>query len=83
MNNCIYISILGALNRRAAVVRGRVVTRAGRGLVGLRVHTPHKADGVTLTRHDGWFDIMVNGGGAVSLSFSKPPFSIREVSKEI
>ncbi|XP_064078294.1 teneurin-m-like isoform X3 [Macrobrachium nipponense] len=63
--------------RRAAVVRGRVVTKAGRGIVGLRVSTNHKLEGFTLTRTDGWFDIMVNGGGAVTLSFGKMPFSPR------
>ncbi|XP_045622764.2 teneurin-m isoform X2 [Procambarus clarkii] len=65
--------------RRAAVVRGRVVTRAGRGVVGLRVSTIENQEGFTLTRRDGWFDIMVNGGGAVTLTFGKPPFSPKTI----
>ncbi|XP_069961217.1 teneurin-m-like isoform X2 [Cherax quadricarinatus] len=65
--------------RRAAVVRGRVVTRAGRGVVGLRVATMENQEGFTLTRRDGWFDIMVNGGGAVTLTFGKPPFSPKTI----
>ena len=27
-----------------------------------------------MTREDGWFDFMVNGGGAVTLQFGKSPF---------
>ncbi|XP_042864966.1 teneurin-m-like isoform X4 [Penaeus japonicus] len=65
--------------RRAAVVRGRVVTKAGRGLVGLRVGTSNNNEGFTLTRRDGWFDIMVNGGGAVALDFGKPPFTSKQI----
>ncbi|XP_063885071.1 teneurin-m-like isoform X4 [Scylla paramamosain] len=61
--------------RRAAVVRGRVVTRAGRGIIGLRVVTNKTREGFTLTRDDGMFDIMVNGGGVVSFTLGKPPFS--------
>ncbi|XP_042234258.1 teneurin-m-like isoform X2 [Homarus americanus] len=65
--------------RRAAVVRGRVVTRAGRGVVSLRVATGESLEGFTLTRRDGWFDIMVNGGGTVTISFGKPPFSPKTI----
>lgn len=61
------------------MVRGRVVTRAGRGVVGFRVSTSENLEGFTLTRRDGWFDMMVNGGGAVTLSFGKPPFSHKTV----
>ena len=55
------------------------MTRSGRGLEGLRVHTVHKADGVTITRRDGWFDFMINGGGAIELHFTKVPFTQRKV----
>ena len=27
-----------------------------------------------MTREDGWFDFMVNGGGAATLQFGKSPF---------
>ena len=27
-----------------------------------------------MTQEDGWFDFMVNGGGAVTLTFGKSPF---------
>ena len=65
------------------MVRGRVVTRAGRGVIGLRVSTSDQLEGFTLTRDDGMFDIMVNGGGAVNLLFGKSPFSKKTVRKTL
>ncbi|XP_045128078.1 teneurin-m-like isoform X4 [Portunus trituberculatus] len=61
---------------RASVVRGRVISGRGTGLRGVRVSHYRPADtGFTLTRPGGWFDLMVNGGGAVRLLFGKSPFS--------
>lgn len=59
---------------RSAVIRGRVVTSLGMNLVGVRVSTPIPLEGFTLTRDDGWFDLMVNGGGAITLQFGRSPF---------
>ncbi|XP_046748396.1 teneurin-m isoform X1 [Diprion similis] len=59
---------------RSAVVRGQVVTALGTGLMGVRVSTSTPLEGFTLTRHDGWFDLLVNGGGAVILQFGRSPF---------
>ncbi|XP_055383652.1 teneurin-m isoform X3 [Condylostylus longicornis] len=59
---------------RSAVIRGRVVTSLGMGLVGVRVSTTTPLEGFTLTRDDGWFDLMVNGGGAITLQFGRSPF---------
>ena len=59
---------------RAGVVRGRVVTSIGRGLMGVRVSTSTPMEGFTLTREDGWFDLLVNGGGAITLQFGRSPF---------
>ncbi|XP_063233060.1 LOW QUALITY PROTEIN: teneurin-m [Bacillus rossius redtenbacheri] len=59
---------------RSAVVRGKVVTATGTGLVGVRVSTSTPLEGFTLTREDGWFDLLVNGGGAVTLQFGRSPF---------
>ncbi|KAF4528732.1 hypothetical protein B566_EDAN008998 [Ephemera danica] len=59
---------------RTAVVRGRVVTASGMGLMGVRVSTSQHLEGFTLTREDGWFDLLVNGGGAVTLQFGRSPF---------
>ncbi|XP_060530352.1 teneurin-m isoform X2 [Cylas formicarius] len=59
---------------RSAVVRGRVITPMGTGLMGVRVSTSTPLEGFTLTRDDGWFDLLVNGGGAVTLQFGRSPF---------
>ena len=64
---------------RSAVIRGRVVTKTGRGLIGVRVtHNDLHSEGYTMTQSDGWFDFMVNGGGAVSIQFGKSPFGPAE-----
>lgn len=64
---------------RSAVIRGRVVTANGRGLIGVRVtHDNLHTEGYTMTQSDGWFDFMVNGGGAVTIKFGKSPFRHRE-----
>ncbi|XP_043476119.1 teneurin-m isoform X2 [Leptopilina heterotoma] len=59
---------------RSAVVRGQVVTSLGMSLMGVRVCTTTALEGFTLTRDDGWFDLLVNGGGAVTLQFGRSPF---------
>ncbi|KAJ1529492.1 hypothetical protein ONE63_006265 [Megalurothrips usitatus] len=59
---------------RSAVVRGRVVTSMGMGMMGVRVGTSNINDGYTMTREDGWFDLLLNGGGAVTLKFGRSPF---------
>ncbi|XP_034250662.1 teneurin-m isoform X4 [Thrips palmi] len=59
---------------RSAVVRGRVVTSMGMGMMGVRVGTTNINDGYTMTREDGWFDLLLNGGGAVTLKFGRSPF---------
>jgi hypothetical protein len=57
------------------VVRGKVVTPNGMGLIGVRVSTNGANEGFTMTRDDGWFDLMVNGGGPVMLQFGRNPYS--------
>ncbi|KAF7409948.1 hypothetical protein HZH68_004329 [Vespula germanica] len=62
-------------NSRVAVMRGQVVTEQGLGIVGIRVSVDRDSRfGFTLTRADGWFDVLVNGGGAVTLQFQRSPF---------
>ncbi|UYV62055.1 TENM2 [Cordylochernes scorpioides] len=64
---------------RASVIRGRVVGIAGTGLIGIRVGiTSDPLYGFTLTRESGWFDLMVNGGGAAKLQFQREPFQLTE-----
>jgi RHS repeat-associated protein len=57
---------------RAAVVRGRLITLAGQPFGGVKVTAiNHPEYGQTLTRADGRFDYVINGGGALSLQFSR------------
>jgi hypothetical protein len=64
--------------RRASVIRGRVTTAAGEGIIGVRVSVDRTRGasnyGFTLTRPGGWFDMLVNGGGGVTLQFQRSPF---------
>ncbi|HEX7181284.1 MAG TPA: RHS repeat-associated core domain-containing protein [Thermoanaerobaculia bacterium] len=62
--------------RRAAVVRGRVLTREGEPLPGARVRVlRHPEFGGTLSRADGMFDLAVNGGGALTLQYEKDGYA--------
>ncbi|MEY2932722.1 MAG: repeat protein, partial [Pseudomonadota bacterium] len=65
------------LARSAAVLRGRVLRRSGLPLRGVtvRVHA-HPELGETLTRLDGRFDLVVNGGGALTLDYEREGFSV-------
>lgn len=68
---------------RSAVIRGRVVTSMNMGLVGVRVSTSTPLEGFTLTRDDGWFDLMVNGGGAITLQFGRSPFRPQSIIVQV
>ncbi|XP_022828977.1 teneurin-a isoform X4 [Spodoptera litura] len=60
---------------RVSVMRGQVVSPQGLGIIGIRVSVDREARfGFTLTRQGGWFDVLVNGGGAVTLQFQRSPF---------
>ncbi|MDP1858404.1 MAG: RHS repeat-associated core domain-containing protein [Gemmatimonadaceae bacterium] len=57
---------------RAAVARGRVLTRAGTPLSGVTVVVAsHPEYGQTVTRANGLYDLAVNGGARLRLQFSK------------
>lgn len=61
--------------RRAAVVRGEVRDRAGDPLPGAMVSVlDHPEFGETFTRADGFFDLVVNGGGVVTVRIEKAGF---------
>ena len=55
-----------------------MTTEAGYGVPGVRVSSDKAAEGFTLTRADGWFDFLANGGGAVKLWFRRSPFTPAE-----
>ncbi len=57
--------------QRAAVLRGRLISRAGQPLSGVTVSIlGHPEFGQTLSRADGLYDLSVNGGGYLTLNFS-------------
>ncbi|MBY0495295.1 MAG: chitobiase/beta-hexosaminidase C-terminal domain-containing protein, partial [Cyanobacteria bacterium] len=60
---------------RFSIIRGRVLDRAGAPLAGVRV-TPKDQPGVghTVTREDGAFDLAVNGGGPLTLDYTRDGF---------
>lgn len=58
--------------KRAAIIRGRALDRAGQPLPGVSVSVAGHAEfGQTLTRADGQFDLAVNGGGVLTLDYRK------------
>ncbi|KAM6986662.1 teneurin-2 [Aplochiton taeniatus] len=63
----------------ASLIRGQVVTSDGTPLVGVNVtfsKYPHY--GYTLTRQDGMFDLVANGGSSLTLRFERAPFLVQE-----
>ena len=57
---------------RSSVVRGRLLTRNGQAVAGARVDVlAHPEYGHTLTRADGQYDLVVNGGGVLTLNYNK------------
>ena len=63
------------------MIRGQIVDVGGLGIPGVRVGvSTDPLLGFTLTRENGWFDLMVNGGGAITLHLQRDPFkSIQRV----
>jgi RHS repeat-associated protein len=60
------------VDQRAAVLRGRVLTRGGDPLPGVTVTVAdHPEFGHTSSRQDGGYDLAVNGGGRLVLTFAK------------
>ncbi|WP_375773297.1 hypothetical protein NR798_21260 [Archangium gephyra] len=58
--------------RRATVLRGQVTTREGEPLSGVTVSILGASEyGHTLTRGNGLFDMVVNGGGRVTVQYKK------------
>ncbi len=58
--------------RRAAVIRGHVMTRDSRPLSGVKITIfKHPEYGETMTRADGAFDMVVNGGSRLTIDYRK------------
>ena len=61
--------------QRAAVLRGKVIDRAGLPLAGVVVTIlSHPELGQTRSRADGMFDLVVNGGGLLTLRLAAPGY---------
>uniref|UniRef100_A0A673JQA4 Teneurin-2 n=1 Tax=Sinocyclocheilus rhinocerous TaxID=307959 RepID=A0A673JQA4_9TELE len=59
----------------ASLIRGQVVTTDGTPLVGVNVSfAKYPQYGYTLTRQDGTFDLIANGGASLTLRFERAPF---------
>ena len=58
--------------QRTAVLRGRVLDRSGNPIPGVTITVlNHPEYGQTLSRADGLFDLVVNGGGVLTLNYKK------------
>ena len=58
--------------KRAAVLRGKVLTRDNTPLSGVQITILHHSEfGQTLSRSDGMFDLAVNGGGYLTINYVK------------
>lgn len=61
--------------RRVAVIRGKVFDRQSNPLPGVTVTVKsHPEFGQTLSRADGMFDLVVNGGGVLTLDYEKKDY---------
>ncbi|XP_034043467.1 teneurin-3 isoform X3 [Thalassophryne amazonica] len=58
-----------------SIIRGQVLTADGTPLIGVNVTFVHYPNhGYTVTRQDGMFDLLANGGASLTLSFERAPF---------
>lgn len=61
--------------KRAAVIRGTVLTKDNTPLSGVTITIlNHPELGQTLSRADGLFDLAVNGGGLLTVTYTKPGY---------
>ena len=60
---------------RVAVLRGQVLNRDGQPIPGVTINIlDHVEYGQTLSRADGMFDLVVNGGGMLTLNYTQTGF---------
>ncbi|XP_041440534.1 teneurin-4 isoform X7 [Xenopus laevis] len=63
----------------ACVIRGQVITSDGTPLVGVNISfVGSPAFGYTISRQDGSFDLVTNGGISITLRFERAPFITQE-----
>ncbi|XP_075065930.1 teneurin-2 [Mixophyes fleayi] len=62
-----------------SLIRGQVMTIDGTPLVGVNVSfVKYPRYGYTITRQDGTFDLIANGGASLTLHFERAPFMSQE-----
>ncbi|XP_063784296.1 teneurin-2 isoform X6 [Pseudophryne corroboree] len=62
-----------------SLIRGQVMTTDGTPLVGVNVSfVKYPKYGYTITRQDGTFDLIANGGASLTLHFERAPFMSQE-----
>uniref|UniRef100_A0A8D1ZFG1 Teneurin-2 n=1 Tax=Sus scrofa TaxID=9823 RepID=A0A8D1ZFG1_PIG len=62
-----------------SLIRGQVVTTDGTPLIGVNVSfVKYPKYGYTITRQDGTFDLIANGGASLTLHFERAPFMSQE-----
>ncbi|XP_073476803.1 teneurin-2 isoform X4 [Aquarana catesbeiana] len=62
-----------------SLIRGQVMTTDGTPLVGVNVSfVKYPKYGYTITRQDGTFDLIANGGASLTLHFERAPFMNQE-----
>ncbi|XP_069826830.1 teneurin-2 [Dendropsophus ebraccatus] len=62
-----------------SLIRGQVMTEDGTPLVGVNVSfVKYPKYGYTITRQDGTFDLIANGGASLTLHFERAPFISQE-----
>jgi hypothetical protein len=62
------------------VIRGQVLFKNEQPLIGVKITSLSNKYGYTLSRSNGIFDLMVNGGGSILLEFSRNRLKTRLVS---
>lgn len=61
--------------KRTVALRGRVLSRQGIPIVGTKITIlGHNEYGATVSRNDGYFDLIVNGGTSLVVSYEHPDF---------
>jgi RHS repeat-associated protein len=69
---------------KVAVLRGRVLDRNNQPLPGVTIKVKDHAEfGQTLSRADGWFDLVVNGGGTLTVDYLPEGFLPAQRSQNV
>lgn len=69
---------------RVAVLRGQVFDRQGDALAGVSITiVGHDEYGFTLTRNDGMFDLVVNGGDRLTVNYQRSGFLLAQRTLQV